>query len=223
MGFSPFCGWFSGQRLWPRCLWAEQTPPSPSFAPTPTHQFLHEAKRHIHIYTSYLRPCGEPCNLPWTLMSAMLRWSSHTTTWIQLSTAKSLKLNTLESLAPLNAADKHDVSEAEGDASPFTWRSALTCQGLAGFLHLFFGILVTCSDELWWHGAVEIVDGWQKSVGVKEELQGGKLHLKHQQINSCLNDNYYMWFHLWTCSKFSSGFLSVFMLVKGIKNVQTAN
>lgn len=47
---------------------------------------------------------AELCYSPWTVMSAMLRRSSHTSTWKESSTAFSLRLNTPPSLLALDAA-----------------------------------------------------------------------------------------------------------------------
>lgn len=62
-------------------------------------------------------------------------------------------------------------------------QSGLTCPALSSLLHLFFGVSIVGGGELWRHGAVQVVDGWQQSFSVKEEVQRGKLHLKYQQGN----------------------------------------
>lgn len=47
--------------------------------------------------------------VPWTLMSAMLWLSSHTSTWKQPNMANSLKLKTPPSLAPLSTAERAET------------------------------------------------------------------------------------------------------------------
>lgn len=64
-------------------------------------------------------------------------------------------------------------------------QSALTCPTLSSLLCLFFDILLAGRGELCRHGAAQVVDGWQKSFSVEQEVQRGKLHLKQHQVNSC--------------------------------------
>lgn len=56
-----------------------------------------------------------------------------------------------------------------------------TCPGLDRALHLLLGFLVPGGRALRRHGVAQVADGGQQSVGVKEEVQRGELHLEEQQ------------------------------------------
>lgn len=123
----PFCGWYWGWRRWPRCLAAVRTPPSPSAAPTQTRRFLQRG----HMTTIYAWSCAVSVPVlltltsaqvfaPWTLMSAMLRRSSHTSTWKQPNMATNLKLNIPASLAPLDTAENENHILSHEDHSRHT-------------------------------------------------------------------------------------------------------
>lgn len=78
--------------------------------------------------SSRLSSSSELCYVPWILMSAMLRWSSHTSTWKQPNTANSLKLNTPPSLAALDAAQRAETSQT-------TFAQEILTHPWAGSLH----------------------------------------------------------------------------------------
>lgn len=91
-------------------------------------------------------------------MSAMLRRSSHTSTWKQPNTANSLKLKTSPSLAPLDTEEKTSAGETQniGPDSPVMVTGALTCPALSRLFHLLFD--VWGSGEAWRLGAGQVVN-----------------------------------------------------------------